>query len=182
MFGLQKSYRLLELPEKHRVVLQICCSFPQIGPIALMEWVHLHLSLRPIRYFVVVYLFWYISFYVYFLFWKASNFILTAVFSSKSNYLSEGNLEKQYLSQIRVWLTKIYDTKCLQAKNLKNWSKVFKDWIQLVQFINLGLCPSPGLRSENVANIESDFLKMWSLGRCVSTWLAAETFICGAPA
>ena len=52
-------------------------------------------------------------------FLKGQQLYLDSCASSKSNYLSEGNLEKQYLSQVRVWLTKFYDTKCLQAKNLK---------------------------------------------------------------
>lgn len=133
-FGLQKSYRLLELPEKHRVVLQICCSFPQIGPIALMEWVHFLASFSQAYQVFCCCLFVLVHQFLRLLsFLKGQQLYLDSCVSSKSNYLSEGNLEKQYLSQIRVWLTKFYDTKCLQAKNLKNWSKVFKDWIQLVQ-------------------------------------------------
>lgn len=100
--------------------------------------------------------------------------------SSKSNHLSEGNLEKQNLSQIRAWLTKFYGRKCFQTQNLKKWSKVFKDWIQLVQFINLGLCPRQGQAQRKWHMWNLIFLNTWSLRRYVLTWLAAEPFIFGA--
>lgn len=149
-----------KLPEKHLVVLQIGCSFPQSGPIALMEWAHFLASFSQAHQVLCCYLFVLLHQFLHLLsFLKGWQLYLDSCVSSKSNYLSEGNLEKQYLSQIRVWLAKLYDTRCLQAKNLKKWSKVFKDWIQLVQFINLGLCPSSGSSSENVANTESDFFK-----------------------
>lgn len=152
MFGLQKSSGLLE------VVREVPCSspyllqFPQsrIYSFWWSELIFFHLSLRYITVFCLFvwgFFFWggVVHHFLGLLsFLKGHRLYLDSWVSSKSNAWSEGNLEKWYFSQIRVWLTKLYDRKCLQAKTLKKWSKVFKDWIKLIQFVNLSLCLSQG--------------------------------------
>lgn len=80
---------------------------------------------------------------------------------------------------MRVWLTKFYDRKCFEAKNLKKWSKVFKDWFQLVKFINLGLCLSQGHAQRLWQMQNLIFKKIWSLKVCIDmTGCWAINFCC----
>lgn len=111
----RKATGFWKLPEIYLVVPQICCSFLKLESIALMEYAHFLSSFSRVRQFLGL-----LSFL------KGHQLYFDSRVSSKSNHLSEGNLEKQNLSQVRAWLTKFYDRKCFQAKTSRSVQRFSK--------------------------------------------------------